>query len=259
MCTIIYNISPNSDFPFIMLANRDEFLEREAAPMSWWQTNSEGLPVLSGKDIQAGGTWLAINEEGKIAAVTNVRDPKYFNDAGKKLSRGKLPLDWVSGNKTALEMTSELDRMRPEYSGYNFLFGSLDSLNFHSNHNQTNVLESAGLHGLSNADLDSTWPKVSNGKLVLEKIATESSSVEEIMHLGLSLMSSEEMYPDELLPSTGVSMERERILSAMCVKMPGYATRVTTIIVKDQLGNVNVLEHNHQTKNQVYFTFNLPA
>ncbi len=242
-----------------MLANRDEFLERDAAPMSWWQPHGEGRPILSGRDIQAGGTWLAINDEGRIAAVTNVRDPKYFDDAGKRLSRGKLPLVWVRGDRNPQEMLSELDNIGPKYSGYNFLFGSLDSLNFHSNHNQTKVLESIGLHGLSNADLDSSWPKVSNGKLALKKLATESSSVEEIMHLGLSLMSNQEIYPDELLPSTGVSKVRERMLSAMCVRMPGYATRVTTIIVKDQMGNVNVLEYNHQTKDQVHFTFSVPA
>ncbi|MFT5247732.1 MAG: hypothetical protein ACI943_002488, partial [Gammaproteobacteria bacterium] len=56
-------------------------------------------------------------------------------------------------------------------------------------------------------------------------------------------------------PSTGVPLEVERELSALNVKRENYATRVTTIIVKDRNNKVWVLEHNHQTLNQEHFTF----
>jgi uncharacterized protein with NRDE domain len=223
--------------------------------MSWHQENTTEPPILSGVDLQEGGTWLALNASGRIAAVTNVRDPQYFVRDESLLSRGELPTAWVNGALSPAEMNAKLNEKGILYSGYNFLYGSLNDLHFHSNHNLNESVQPTGVHGLSNASIDTPWPKVVHGKAALEEIAKNSSSVEEIMEKGLALMSSETIAPDSELPSTGVPLEVERELSALNVKRENYATRVTTIIVKDRNNKVWVLEHNHQTLNQEHFTF----
>jgi uncharacterized protein with NRDE domain len=87
MCTILlaWRIVPGT--PIVLAANRDELLERASLPPHLLR---EGPPVVAGgRDVLAGGTWMAVREDGTVAAVTNrrsqARDPS-------RRSRGELPL-----------------------------------------------------------------------------------------------------------------------------------------------------------------------
>lgn len=71
----------------VLCANRDEVLDRPTLPASWHDftvvggshnpsARSTGAPastdtgsVLSGIDVQAGGTWMGINRAGRIALM----------------------------------------------------------------------------------------------------------------------------------------------------------------------------------------------
>ena len=72
MCLIVFSYQENKEsskaFPgvLILAANRDEYYERPTKIMHWWEP--EG--VLAGKDLQAGGTWLAVSDDGRFAAIT---------------------------------------------------------------------------------------------------------------------------------------------------------------------------------------------
>jgi len=84
MCLIAWNWQPKSTTPLLLIANRDEFYARPTAALHWWQDAG----ILAGRDLQAGGTWLGISRTGRLAALTNHRDPA--NVRADAPSRGEL-------------------------------------------------------------------------------------------------------------------------------------------------------------------------
>jgi hypothetical protein len=82
MCSIILSIGAEGVFA---AANRDEMTNRP------WESPAEYWPGISGgRDSLAGGTWLALNRHGVMAAVLN-REGTLGPAPGKE-SRGRLPL-----------------------------------------------------------------------------------------------------------------------------------------------------------------------
>ena len=93
MCLILFALQQHSEFPLVVIANRDEYYARPTRSAHWWQ-DSEG--IFAGRDLQAQGTWMGVNTIGRFAAVTNVREPGMMAPA--RLSRGKLPRDFLAGD-----------------------------------------------------------------------------------------------------------------------------------------------------------------
>ena len=88
MCLLIALFQVVPSVPLIVAANRDERYDRPAVAMT---TLREAQPrVLGGRDEVAGGTWLAVNEFGVVAGLTNVPSPR-GRDTTKR-SRGELPV-----------------------------------------------------------------------------------------------------------------------------------------------------------------------
>jgi hypothetical protein len=83
VCTLLVDFDPDGATPIVVAANRDEFRTRASEPPHDW-----GDGVFAGRDLTAGGTWLAVGLGG-LAAVTNVRTDAPRPDAP---SRGLLPL-----------------------------------------------------------------------------------------------------------------------------------------------------------------------
>lgn len=85
MCTVILLRRPGTEWPLLLAANRDERLDRP------WQPPAEYWPgIIGGRDTLAGGTWMALNRHGVVAAVLN-RMGSLGPDPAKR-SRGELPL-----------------------------------------------------------------------------------------------------------------------------------------------------------------------
>ena len=89
MCTVLLSIDPDSPVPVLLVGVRDEFSERPwRAPGPYWPDHP-GL--LGGQDLQAGGTWLAVDPALPAAAcVLNGFGP-HAAEEGRR-SRGDLPL-----------------------------------------------------------------------------------------------------------------------------------------------------------------------
>ncbi|HET8963390.1 MAG TPA: NRDE family protein, partial [Chitinophagales bacterium] len=83
MCLINFAFKYHSDYPLIVVANRDEFYNRPTAPLHWWEDKPN---ILAGRDLKDGGTWMGISKSGKFAALTNYRNPHYKKE--KTPSRG---------------------------------------------------------------------------------------------------------------------------------------------------------------------------
>jgi uncharacterized protein with NRDE domain len=250
MCTVFVAIKKSPVYPFILMANRDEFLTRPASRMSWWTGEK---PILAGKDLEAGGTWLGLTESGSIAIVTNVRDMRDIRDDVR--SRGDLVTDFLKSKKPAEIFRSDLHSSGSEYNGYNLLFGNMETLYFKSNKAQEQQILKSGIHGLSNAQLDTPWPKVSEGKTYLQNMFTagkEQIRPEILLDELTSYMQNEKVYSANL-PDTGIGEEWERGLSALYINAENYGTRVTTVILKDADGRIFVRENNRRDGEVVDF------
>ncbi len=107
MCTLVLAYRPEADWPLILGANRDEMTSRSALPPGrHWPDRPH---VLGGKDLEAGGTWLGLGNQGLVAGVLN--RPDSLGPLPDKRSRGELvlmALDYEDA-ATAVKALVELD------------------------------------------------------------------------------------------------------------------------------------------------------
>ena len=221
MCLIAWNWQPDSETPLLLLANRDEFYERPTLPLHWW----EGAQVLAGKDLQAGGTWLGVGRNGRLAALTNYRLP--VNDPGTRPSRGALVADFLQGNWDAPGYLNALAQRADAYNPFNLIvFDGLQFMGLESRNKR--VLSIApGIGAVSNADFDTPWPKLLRLKAGLHAHCLtgriETSDL-------LPLPQDSSLAADSALPQTGVAPELERMLSATFVRSAQYGTRSCSVV-----------------------------
>ncbi|MFT7534006.1 MAG: hypothetical protein ACI9FD_005050 [Gammaproteobacteria bacterium] len=248
MCFILIGYQSHPDYPLVLAANRDEFLNRPSQSASWWENN-----ILAGKDLEQGGTWLGVNSQGSFAAVTNFRGPQ---PEGAILSRGDLPVDFLSGQSGPEEFAEHLSHHAQQYRAFNLLLGSSSSLYFCNNHESGQTALSAGIYGLSNASLDTPWPKLRHGKARFAHLMRSDQILSDDL---FNLLTDPQMFPDEALPDTGLPVERERELSAMFIQGDTYATRSSTVVMIHKSGQVYFEERNHRGNysgnSQIVFNF----
>jgi uncharacterized protein with NRDE domain len=235
MCLVALAIDESRRFPLVIAANRDEFFRRPSARLGWWQPEGSAVSVLGGRDLEGGGTWLGLTAQGRLALVTNVRNPKRQELSAP--SRGRIVLDWLAAQDSP-------DRfwMRTAMSGFNgfnliaadFRQGECFWASNHSAHPQR--LDS-GVHGLSNAMLDTPWPKVAMLKQHLSDALQNSESVDELSALLFDALADRSLAADEALPETGVPRDLEKLLSAAFIRTPdgSYGTRCSTLIITERV------------------------
>jgi uncharacterized protein with NRDE domain len=255
MCLIFVAVDAHPKYRFVIAANRDEFYDRPTLPVSFWP---EAPELLAGRDLRAGGTWIGITRTGRIAAVTNYRDPKTIKAAAP--SRGKLVSDYLSSRESPMPYLEMLLPGAHKYNSFNLLLGHREELYWYSNRGTEIRRLSPGIHGLSNHLLDTPWPKVEQGKKALSRIlAEEDPSTEDLFRLLLDGT----VASDESLPDTGVGLEWERILSPIFITSPTYGTRSSTILLLDRSGRVMFMERSFdkgiERPSTVTFTFAVEA
>lgn len=233
MCLILFAYHVHPNYPLVLVANRDEFYRRPTQPAHWWP---ESPDLLAGKDLQAGGTWMGLTRSGRFAAITNVREPGRKTEQAK--SRGLLPQQFLQGKVSTDAFSTQLKQSRARYNGYNLLFGEVGALHYFSNRHPQRQLQ-PGIYGLSNADLDCSWPKVELGKQMLRREISKSKLVTDKLQ---KILASTKIAADTQLPDTGISLEWERLLSAICIQGDDYGTRSSTVLLIDKQGQVNFHE-----------------
>ena len=237
MCLILLAYQSHPDYPLIIAANRDEFLDRPTAAAQFWP---EHPALLAGKDLQAGGTWMGITRNGRLAAVTNVREPEITNT--RLHSRGELTNRYLLGQEHAQSYLQRLHSRHHQYAGFNLLTGQLNDLWFYSNRDHSISALSPGIYGISNGGFDEHWPKVGKGKKALGKALHEFRGGRSL----LPLLQDNEVAADALLPDTGVGIETERWLSPLFIQHPGYGTRSSTVITLSQQGVIEFWEQTYE-------------
>lgn len=240
MCLIFLAIQQHPVYKLVVAANRDEFYQRKTAGAEFWPE----LPdIVGGRDLEAVradgtcGTWMAMNKNGKLAMVTNYRDPKNIDPHAP--SRGHLVTDFLEGSETGNNYLNVIHTNGLRYNGYNLVVGQPDELWYLSNYQNQIQKLSEGVHGLSNHLLDTPWPKVANGKKSFAELMRakdlNASTLFEFLH-------NTERAPDDQLPATGIGLERERALSSMFIKTDGYGTRCSTVVLVKRNGEVEYTE-----------------
>ena len=234
MCLIVFAKNIHPKFKLIFAANRDEFYNRPSEQAEFWP---EYPDLLAGKDFQAGGTWLGITKQGRFAAITNFRDLKNLkNDAP---SRGNLTLNFLISDISPTDYYAKLKPNLNKYNGFNLLLGTIDELFYFSNMTDGIKKIETGIHGISNAILDTPWPKVKKGTQDLHKLLQQ----DEIHAFEvIDILKNSNPAKDEELPDTEVGLELERMLSPIFIKSEKYGTRCSSVVMVDKENNVKFVE-----------------
>jgi uncharacterized protein with NRDE domain len=246
MCLLVLAWKLHSRYRLVVAANRDEFHDRPAAPLAWWQD----MPgVLAGRDLRGGGTWIGVSRTGRFGVLTNYRDlePPPTPDAP---SRGELVRRFLSDSTAARDW---LDTLRPgagRYAGFNLLVGAHDGLHYLSNRNGGVPQPLApGLYGLSNHLLDSPWPKLLRTRERLGELVRRDRLDTDAL---FALLADRTPADAAAIPTTGLPPDWERALSAPFVVHGRYGTRCSTVLLVEHDGRTTMLERRfdaagHQT------------
>lgn len=240
MCLLFLALHHHSKYKLIIAGNRDEFYERKTAPADYWPDHPE---ILGGRDLEAGGTWLAMSKTGRLSMITNYRDPK--NIISHAPSRGNLVSDFLLQNNSPQQYLDQINPGKEKYNGFNLITGvagALTELWYLSNYKEGVAKITDGVYGLSNALLDTTWPKVTEGKKKFEQVIQEKVILPDAL---FTMLRDDHMAADDQLPNTGVGLDRERVLSSMFIKSPGYGSRCSTVILIDHHNRVIFTERTY--------------
>jgi uncharacterized protein with NRDE domain len=240
MCLIVFGWNVHPRYALVLAANRDEFFDRPTLPLDYWEDYPD---VLGGRDIEKGGTWLATNVDGRWAAVTNFRDGNPA--APSSLSRGHLVSNYVASRASASTYANMVSEPLPRYPGCNLLIGDAQSLVYVSNRDAPGPGVRSqhlgpGVYGLSNHLLNTPWPKLQHTRHALQELLDGGQS--DIADDLFAVLGNRNAAHDDELPDTGVSLERERMLSAPFIVSQDYGTRACTVLLVEHDGTLVMQE-----------------
>jgi uncharacterized protein with NRDE domain len=233
MCLIVFAWRPSHPTPLIVAANRDEFYARPTLPLARWP---DAPQVYAGRDLEAGGTWMGVSEDGRFAALTNIRDPE--QSIGLR-SRGDLVARYLSGTQSLEDYLAEAAGRAAEYTGFNLLAGDAQSLYYMNSADPVPVRLEEGIYGISNAGLNTPWPKLIRARTALSAQLDDPqpSALLQLLHDPTPAMQAE-------LPDTGVGLATEALLSSVFISSLNYGTRASTVLIVKADGSRRMIEHS---------------
>ena len=245
MCLIAFAFDAHPDCALVLAANRDEFYDRSTAPAHFW----DAVPgLLAGRDERAGGTWMGVTRTGRFAALTNVRTPE---DRRKDApSRGALVKAFLADERPPHVFLKDLAGRADRYNGFNLLAGVFPAggappalAHFSNRSGEAARAVPPGVHGLSNASLNTAWPKVEKATAGLEALLAEDHATPAAL---LELLRDPAPAPTGALPDTGVPSAWEAALSSVFIQAGGYGTRSSTALLIGRGGEVTFVERSFE-------------
>lgn len=235
MCLLVLAWKHHPRYRLILAGNRDEFHDRPAAPLNWWQDDQR---ILGGRDLKAGGTWLGVARSGRFGVVTNYRDLQAPVENAP--SRGQLVPRFLTGATSPKEFLDDLRGAAPRYSGFNLLVGGARALYYFSNRggNAPTAL-APGVYGLSNHLLDTPWPKLTRTRKRFEALLKQSEIAPEDL---FAMLGDREQATGPDLPSTGLPEDWERAVSAPFIVNQRYGTRCSNVLLVERNGRTILQE-----------------
>lgn len=255
MCLITFAYDSHPVYSLILLANRDEFFRRPSQKIHYWQDTPQ---TLAGRDLEQGGTWLGLNQRGQFATVTNYRNG---HDKRQGLrSRGDLTRNYLTEPCSAAHYLDKLHTDQQSYGAFNLLLGDDSGLHYLSNRSDKPYRTLApGVYGLSNALLDTPWPKLLNARNGLQQQLHDNSPDHQAL---INIMLDQTLAADAELPDTGISAEWEKMLSSCFIHSENYGTRAITLLLQKPDGTTYLREltfDSSGTTESQEFHLQLPA
>ncbi|QUT05808.1 NRDE family protein [Sphingobium phenoxybenzoativorans] len=232
MCIMAMAWRVHPRWRLILAGNRDETHARPAAPLGRWDSHPS---IIAGRDLQSGGTWLGVSDEGRCAIVTNRRG---FGVAEPdRPSRGQLVAELLAGEGDFSDpATAAIDELNP----FNLVFIAQGEAHFLTNRPRaTRSVLTPGLYGLSNGALDEPWPKTLQLKAALLDFLTHGGDTPDALFEALG----SETFPNAGIPPEYPSdIADEAAVSPVFIRNPVYGTRCSTVIAVDMDGRGTITE-----------------
>lgn len=245
MCLVVFSFKEHENYKLVVGANRDEFYERPTDPAHFWEDYPH---ILGGRDRTACGTWLGVTRKGKISLLTNYRDPRNIKKDAP--SRGNLVGDFLKKDISPRDYLENISSIGHAYNGFNLILGTHEDLWYYTNQKDKIYRLGSGLYGISNAVLNTKWPKVEKAKENFRQILNkELIDPDEI----LNFLYDDKKAPEDSLPDTGIGQEREKLLSPIFIKSENYGTRSSTVVLVD---NEDVLSFTERVYNPIDYSYN---
>ena len=237
MCLITFSIQTDTEYPFVLTANRDEAYSRASLPIHEWE---EPANIIGGRDLKQGGTWLAFSKAGKFAALTNY--PFVDRQVADPISRGFLIMDYLDSEISASDYVSNLRYHREQFEGYHLLVGRIHpkiELKMYNNVDDSLTNYAAGIHSISN-----TYDDLSAYR--------KSQSVKDLMHLMqgeidlnkmLKNFQNTEANPHLTDFPSFLTLDQAKKASGIFIEGQGdFGTVSTTAIALDKSGKLSMKE-----------------
>lgn len=207
MCVLAIAWRFHPRWKLVVAANRDEFHDRPAEALHRWKDGN----IIAGRDIRAGGTWLAVSDGGRFAAVTNLRG---HGDPDPALaSRGALVTGLAAGDVPAADQLAG-------FNPFNAVLIDKDDARFLSNRPvPVSQPLAPGLHAMSNGPLDPPWRKTIRLSDAIGRWLADAAHDREALFAGLRDTSPPTGDPDDPAP--------------IFIDNPVYGTRCSTIVLVD--------------------------
>ena len=238
MCLIVFSYQENKEsskaFPgsLILAANRDEYYERPTKSMHWWEPEK----ILAGKDLQAGGTWLAVSDDGRFAAITNYKE--LMTEKADLKTRGELVSNYITSK--GLSSIDYLENIKGiNYAGFNLLLGDKEGIHYFSNRTEEIDKLEPGIHAVGNLLLNSQTKKsikVKNQFKELLQTNPDEVALMEFMKRDSGDLSDLDM--------AGFKETEHEEIPYRFIKSDYYGTRNTTIITINETGEYKISEQN---------------
>ena len=249
MCLLVIAIGQSTEYPVILAGNRDEFHERPAAAADWWDDQPD---IVGGRDLEAGGSWLALHRNGRFAAVTNYRDADRPPDGLR--SRGHLVSEFLGSGLAPLDYLENIDGS--VYAGFNLIVGDRSDAAYLSNRNGGLCRLEAGIYGLSNSVLDTPWEKVERSKQGLANLLERNAVFEKTL---LELLGDRRPGHADEAESQRLGEAVATAITAPFIVMPQYGTRCSTVVTMDDKLRWRLLERRFdadgKTQGESRFSF----
>ena len=243
--------------PVLLLSNRDEYYARASQALAYWPQQQ----LYAGQDLQAGGTWQAVNAQGRWAVLTNYRDAtdqRVYNS-----SRGHLLAEYLNSDLAPIRYARQLEARQRHYAGFNLLLGDRDQAVYLSNRGAAAQILANGIYVLSNGLMHEHWYKCAH---LRQRFSQEFMPLAQLYHqhhhvynqaynhqdlhqpdqcpvlapeliaLAWDILEDRRQLPSDLLPNTGLSLAQEQLLSSTFIQSPDYGTRCSNLLSIAQHG-----------------------
>jgi uncharacterized protein with NRDE domain len=249
VCLLVLAWRNHAKYRLVVAANRDEFHARPSAPLAPW-TDVDG--IVGGRDLQAGGTWFAVDTRHRFGIVTNFRE--FGRTRRNAPSRGGLIPGYLGGSLAPGEYLRALEADTPGLAGFNLLLADRESLWYATNRaDQFARALSPGNYGLSNELLDTPWPKVVRVRARFDDILQSPAAFEpqDLVASLFEMLADRETAPADGPQPGNLSPEWARKLSAPFVLDQGYGTRCSTVLTISDRGALRITERRFDANGNV--------